>query len=101
MDNGPTAFYGLVFEPISFFFGEGGVSGWDKFPLTLPSLLMEVGHVGMEEGLGNPVVVLRVSPPLCIKTHHHCHHHFSINQLINQPTIDQFSQFSCPHSCLT
>ena len=28
--------------------------------------LMKVGHVGMEKGLGNPVVVLRVSPPLCI-----------------------------------
>ena len=24
------------------------------------------GHVGMEGGSGNPVVFLRVSPPLCI-----------------------------------
>ena len=38
------------------------------------------GHVGMEGGSGNPVVFLRVSPPLT-------HHHFSINQ----HTIDQLS----------
>ena len=31
-----------------------------------PFSVMEVGHVGTEEGSGNPVVVLRVSPPLCI-----------------------------------
>ena len=28
--------------------------------------VMEVGHVGMEKGLKNPVVVLRVFSPLCI-----------------------------------
>ena len=49
---------------------------------------MEVGHVGMEEGSGNPVVVLKVSPPL---THHHRHHHFSINQSINTQLINSLN----------
>ena len=46
---------------------------------------MECGHVGMMDGSGNPVVVLRVSPPLCI-----------INQSINDTIVDHLLLF-CPH----
>ena len=49
--------------------------------------VIEFGHVCMEEGLGNPVIVFRVSSPLCIQTHY-CYHHFSINQSINTQLIN-------------
>ena len=52
---------------------------------------MKVGHVGMEKGLRNPVMVLRISPPLCIKTHYHCHYYFSINQSINTQLINSLN----------